>query len=109
MLRRRKRLPGRNLQFRRHFKTLTCVATRRVIYFVEVRHIRRIAMLKPVITATALMALAGASFAYAEHGFGGDRGFGDSGPRAGKNCRNGQRRANGNLVPPDAHKSRGGL
>jgi len=34
---------------------------------------------------------------------------GDSGPRAGKNCRNGQRRANGNLVPPDAHKSRGGL
>jgi hypothetical protein len=39
-------------------------------------------MLKPVITATALVALAGASFAYAEHGFGGDRGFGDGGPRA---------------------------
>ena len=39
-------------------------------------------MLKPVITATALMALAGASFAYAEHGFGGDHGFGDGGPRA---------------------------
>jgi hypothetical protein len=58
------------------------VATRRVIYFIEVRHLRRIAMLKPVITATALMALAGASFAYAEHGFGGDRGFGDGGPRA---------------------------
>ena len=39
-------------------------------------------MLKPVITATALVALAGASFAYAEHGFGGDHGFGDGGPRA---------------------------
>ena len=39
-------------------------------------------MLKSVITATALVALAGASFAYAQHGFGGDRGFGDGGPRA---------------------------
>src|SRR6266516_1494260 len=58
------------------------MARRRAIYFIEVRHSRRIAMLKPVITATVLMALAGASFAYAEHGFGGDRGFGDGGPRA---------------------------
>ena len=39
-------------------------------------------MLKPVITATALVALAGSSFAIAQHGFGGDRGFGDGGPRA---------------------------
>jgi hypothetical protein len=40
-------------------------------------------MLKPVITATALAALAGSSIAYAQHGFGdGDRGFGDHGPRA---------------------------
>jgi hypothetical protein len=58
------------------------MAARRAIYFVGARHSRRIAMLKPVITATALLALAGASFAYAEHGFGGDRGFGDGGPRA---------------------------
>jgi hypothetical protein len=39
-------------------------------------------MLKPVIAATALAALAGSTFAYAQHGFGGDRGFGDGGPRA---------------------------
>jgi hypothetical protein len=40
-------------------------------------------MLKPVITATALAALAGSSIAYAQHGFGdSDRGFGDRGPRA---------------------------
>jgi LTXXQ motif family protein len=39
-------------------------------------------MLRPVIAATALAALAGSSFAYAQHGFGGDRGFGDGGPRA---------------------------
>jgi hypothetical protein len=39
-------------------------------------------MLKPVITATALAALAGSSLAYAQHSFGGDRGFGDGQPRA---------------------------
>jgi LTXXQ motif family protein len=38
-------------------------------------------MLKPVITATALVALAGSSLAVAQHGFGGDRGFGDGRPR----------------------------
>jgi hypothetical protein len=38
-------------------------------------------MLKPVIIATALAALAGSSLAIAQHGFGGDRGFGDGGPR----------------------------
>ena len=40
-------------------------------------------MLKPVITATTLAALAGSSIAYAQHGFGdGDWGFGDRGPHA---------------------------
>lgn len=39
-------------------------------------------MLKPVIAATALAALASSSFAYPQHGFGDDRGFGDTGPRA---------------------------
>src|SRR5262249_21489019 len=39
-------------------------------------------MLKPVLAATALVALAGSSFAVAQHGFGGDRGFGDGRPRA---------------------------
>ncbi len=34
-------------------------------------------MLRPVITATALIALAGSSLAYAQHRFGGDHGFGD--------------------------------
>jgi zinc resistance-associated protein len=39
-------------------------------------------MLKPVITATALVVLAGASIAYAQDGFGDvDYGFGDHGPR----------------------------
>ena len=39
-------------------------------------------MLKPVITATALAALAGSSLAYAQHNLGGDRDFGDGQPRA---------------------------
>src|SRR5215470_19568088 len=39
-------------------------------------------MLKPVLAATALVALAGSSFAIAQHGFGDDRGFGDGRPRA---------------------------
>jgi len=39
-------------------------------------------MLKPVIDATALAALAGSSLAYAQGSFRGDRGFGDGGPRA---------------------------
>jgi LTXXQ motif family protein len=39
-------------------------------------------MIKPVIAATALLALAGSSFAYAQYGFGGDRQSGDSGPQA---------------------------
>ena len=34
-------------------------------------------MLKPVIAATAFVALAGSSLAIAQHGFGGDRGFDD--------------------------------
>ncbi len=34
-------------------------------------------MLRPVITATALIALAGSSLAYAQHRFGNDHGFGD--------------------------------
>jgi len=38
-------------------------------------------MIKPVIAVTALAALAGSSFAYAQYG-GGDRAFGDGGPRA---------------------------
>jgi len=41
-----------------------------------------IAMLKPVLAATALVAIAGSTFAVAQHGFGGDRGFGDGRPRA---------------------------
>jgi LTXXQ motif family protein len=40
---------------------------------------RRTAMLRPVITATALVALAGSSFAFAQHGFG--SGAGDDQPR----------------------------
>src|SRR5262249_6950932 len=39
-------------------------------------------MLNRVLAATALVALAGSSFAVAQHGFGGDRGFGDGRPRA---------------------------
>jgi len=40
-------------------------------------------MIKPVIAVTALAALAGSSFAYAQFGGGGgDRSFGDGGPRA---------------------------
>jgi zinc resistance-associated protein len=42
--------------------------------------LRRILMLKPVIAATALFALAGSTFVYAQ-GFGGYRSFGDGGPR----------------------------
>jgi LTXXQ motif family protein len=38
-------------------------------------------MIKPVIAATALVALAGSSLAYAQYGFGGDRAPGDNGPR----------------------------
>jgi hypothetical protein len=34
-------------------------------------------MVRPVITATALIALAGSSLAYAQHRFGGDSGFGN--------------------------------
>jgi len=44
--------------------------------------VEEIDMLKPVLAATALVALAGSSFAVAQHGFGGDRGFGDGRPRA---------------------------
>jgi hypothetical protein len=36
--------------------------------------------LKPVIAATALLALAGSSFVYAQQGFGGHRGFAGAGP-----------------------------
>jgi hypothetical protein len=39
-------------------------------------------MLKPVIAATALFALAGSSYVYAQQGFGGHGGYGDGGPRA---------------------------
>ena len=39
-------------------------------------------MIKPLIAATALVALAGSSFAYAQYGSGGDRAPGDNGPRA---------------------------
>ena len=39
-------------------------------------------MIKQVIAATALVALAGSSFAYAQYGFGGDRAPGDNGPQA---------------------------
>jgi len=39
-------------------------------------------MLKPVIVATAFLAIAGSSYVYAQQGFGGHRGFGDGGPRA---------------------------
>ena len=39
-------------------------------------------MIKPVIAATALIALAGSSIAYAQYGFGGDRAPGDERPRA---------------------------
>jgi LTXXQ motif family protein len=42
---------------------------------------RRIATLRPVITATALVALAGTSFAFAQHGFGRGNGVGDDEPR----------------------------
>jgi|HubBroStandDraft_6_1064221.scaffolds.fasta_scaffold213137_2 hypothetical protein len=38
-------------------------------------------MLKPVIAATALFALAGSSYVYAQQGFGGHGGNGDGGPR----------------------------
>jgi hypothetical protein len=44
--------------------------------------VEEIDMLKPVLVATALAALAGSSFAVAQHGFGGDRGFEDGRPRA---------------------------
>ncbi len=39
-------------------------------------------MLKPVIAATALFAFAGASYVYAQQGFGGHGGYGDGGPGA---------------------------
>jgi hypothetical protein len=39
------------------------------------------AMFKSLITAAALAALAASSFAYAEHGFGNEHGFGDGGAR----------------------------
>jgi len=38
-------------------------------------------MIKPVIAATALIALAGSSLAYAQYGYGGDRQSGDGGPQ----------------------------
>ena len=38
-------------------------------------------MLRPVITATTLIALAGSSLAYAQHNFGGGGGFTDDQPR----------------------------
>jgi len=38
-------------------------------------------MIKPVIAATALIALAGSSLAYAQYGVGGDRQSGDGGPQ----------------------------
>ena len=38
-------------------------------------------MLRPVITATALIALAGSSLAYAQHNFDGGRGFANDEPR----------------------------
>src|SRR5262249_21111692 len=38
-------------------------------------------MLRPVITATALIALAGSSLAYAQHHFGGGSGFANDEPR----------------------------
>jgi hypothetical protein len=44
--------------------------------------VEEIDMLKPVLAATALVALASSSFAIAQHGFGDDRGFGDGRPRA---------------------------
>jgi hypothetical protein len=44
--------------------------------------VEEIDMLKPVLAATALVALAGSSFAIAQHGFSGDRGFGDGRPGA---------------------------
>jgi hypothetical protein len=39
-------------------------------------------MLKPIIAATALFALAGTSYVYAQQGFGGHGGYGDGGARA---------------------------
>jgi zinc resistance-associated protein len=39
-------------------------------------------MLKPLIAATAVLAIAGSSVVYAQQGFGGHRGFGNDGPRA---------------------------
>jgi hypothetical protein len=41
------------------------------------KSVRRITMVRPVITATALIALAGSSLAYAQHRFGGDSDFGN--------------------------------
>ncbi len=38
-------------------------------------------MLKPLVAGTALLALAGSSFVYAQQGFGGHGGYGDGGPR----------------------------
>jgi hypothetical protein len=40
-------------------------------------------IIKPVLAATALLALAGSSFVYAQQGFGGHGGFGDGGPGGG--------------------------
>jgi hypothetical protein len=39
-------------------------------------------MLKPVLAATAILAIAGSSFVYAQQRFDGHRGFGNDGPRA---------------------------
>jgi hypothetical protein len=39
-------------------------------------------MLKPLIAATAVLAIAGSSIVYAQQGYGGHRGFGNDGPRA---------------------------
>jgi zinc resistance-associated protein len=46
------------------------------------RHLWRMTMLKPVIAATAVLAIAGSSFVYAQQRNGGPGGFGNGGPRA---------------------------
>jgi hypothetical protein len=46
------------------------MAARRAVYSSHMQDCRRIAMLRPVITATALIALVGSSLAYAQHSFG---------------------------------------
>jgi LTXXQ motif family protein len=53
--------------------------SRAAIYFIEGRNQSKSKerfMIKPVIAATALIALAGSSFAYAQYGYGGERGSG---------------------------------